>query len=119
MVTRRALVLVGCLALAPSNSAAAAGAPVFKFYWGEGCRHCEAAKLFVRKLKQEHPKLRFESWEVRKDPTGRKHFVNDVKRLKIQKPSVPTFVCGDGYVSGYKKETTEPCVRELLRRCTR
>lgn len=111
------MALVLTVAMLASDGLAAQA--VFKFYWGQGCPHCDAARPFVRALEKEHPKLRFESWEVRRDPVGRKHFVKEVKRLKIKNPSVPTFICGDEYVVGFRKGQSEACVRDLLRRCSK
>jgi len=64
------------------------------FFWGVGCPHCERAKPFVRKLDRERADLRVSWWEVKKDEAGRRKFIEKVRELKIQRPVVPTFVCG-------------------------
>jgi hypothetical protein len=90
----------------------------FLFFWGIGCPHCAEAHVFVERLEQEHSDLRFESWEVRRNPEGRRRFSEEAVRLGIPKPSIPTFVCGTRYVVGFTKGTSEPLLRDLAHSCS-
>jgi thiol-disulfide isomerase/thioredoxin len=54
-----------------SAGGAVAAAPVtLLFFWGVGCPHCEEARPLVEALSREHPALRVEAIEVRRDPEG-------------------------------------------------
>lgn len=97
--------------------AAAGDRATFLFFWAVDCPHCADAEPFVRKLESEHPRLEFERWEVKLDAKGRRRFAQEVKRLKIRDPAVPTFVCGDRYLVGFTKGASEPHVRQLARGC--
>ena len=113
---RRHLLVLALLLLAPASSAADSP-PVFSFFWKHGCPHCVAVRPFLKTLQKENPRLVFEEWEVSRDKAGRRRFIREAKRLGIKKAVVPTFVCGKGYVQGYAKGQTEPCLRALVRRC--
>ncbi len=113
---RRHLLVLLLFLLAPASAAADSRA-VFSFFWKVGCPHCTAARPFLKTLEKENPKLVIEQWEVSRDKAGRRHFVQEAKRLGIKKAVVPTFVCGNGYVQGFAKGQSEPCLRDLVRRC--
>jgi hypothetical protein len=89
----------------------------FSFFWGVGCPHCADAEVFVKRLEKELPRLRVERWEVFKDAQGRRRFAEEVRRLQIQNPSVPTFVCKDRYHVGFARGESDPTVREVARPC--
>jgi thiol-disulfide isomerase/thioredoxin len=113
--------LLGALAFAlAAGSAGAARAdaerPLFLFFHAFDCPHCEKAKPFVAKLEKQHPHLRFESWEVKKDRDGRRRFAKEVKRLSICNPGVPLFVFQDQYVMGWLGAETERSVRRMIAR---
>jgi hypothetical protein len=111
------LFAAGAAAVAGNSNASGDRRAAFLFFWGLGCPHCVEARPFVQKLEKEHPERRFESWEVNKDPQGRRRFADEVKRLGIPKPVVPTFVCGNDYVAGFTKGSSESLLRDLARRC--
>ena len=91
--------------------------PPFSFFYAFDCPHCHKAKPFVAKLEKQHRELRFESWEVKKSPEGRRRFAEEVKRLKIRDPGVPLFVCGNTHVIGLVPGETEKCVRKMIAQC--
>lgn len=118
---RRQFVLAFALfALARGRDARGADAPRvrFSFYYAFDCPHCKKAKPFVVELQKRHPALHFEYWEVKKDKEGRRRFSREVKRLGIQDPGVPLFVCGDEYVLGWEPPKTARAVRRMIRRVT-
>jgi len=84
------------------------------FFWGVGCPHCDKAKPFLSKLATERPALSIEHIEVRKDPDGRKRFVETMQRLGVQAGGIPTFVVGDRYVVGFIEGETEEQVTQLV-----
>jgi len=89
------------------------------FFWGVGCPHCEEAKPFVDALAKEHPRLRVEAIEVRRDPEGRRRFIETMQRLGAGAVGVPTFVAGDAYVVGFAKGDTEAELRAMIDRAAR
>jgi hypothetical protein len=84
------------------------------FFWGVGCPHCEEAKPFVDDLQRGDHDLRIQRWEVRKDPEGRKHFIETMKRLGAKAVGIPTFVVGERYLVGFQKGSTEREVRRMI-----
>ena len=114
------LAFLGALAaarMAPKSARAADEPPVFLYFWAVGCPHCARAKPFVKQLEREHRDVSFEWYEVKKDPAGRRRFAREVKRLGIEKPGVPAFICGGGYVLGWVGKETRLAVRALLKSC--
>ncbi|CAN5807790.1 membrane protein [soil metagenome] len=92
-----------------------ASAPVtLLFFWGVGCPHCEEARPLVEALAREHPGLRVEAIEVRRDPEGRRRFIETMTRLGATAAGVPTFVIGSAYVVGYAKGETDRQLRALV-----
>lgn len=102
---------------APRDVAAARAQLVF--FWGVGCPHCEEAKPFVDALAKEEPRLSVESVEVRRDPEGRRRFLETMKRLGATAVGVPVFVVGDSYVVGYVRGETDRQIREMVARALR
>lgn len=86
------------------------------FFWGVGCPHCEEAKPFLDTLEKEEPRLRVERVEVRRDPEGRRRYLETMKQLGAAAAGVPTFVVGTAYVVGYAKGETDREVSALVRR---
>jgi len=92
-----------------------ASAPVtLLFFWGVGCPHCEDAKPLLDAIAKEQPRLRVEAIEVRKDPEGRRRFIDTMKQLGATAVGVPTFVIGSAYVVGYAKGETDTQVRAMV-----
>ena len=99
-----------------SDAGARVPSAVFElvFFWGVGCPHCEEAKPFVDTLERERPDLRVVRVESRKDPEGRRRFVDTMNGLGASAVGVPTFVVGERYVTGFVKGETEAQVRALV-----
>lgn len=89
------------------------------FFWGVGCPHCEEAKPFLDALAKEEPRLSIEAVEVRRDPEGRRRFLETMTRLGATTIGVPTFVVGDSYVVGYLRGDTDRELREMVARALR
>lgn len=87
------------------------------FFWGVGCPHCEEAKPFVDAIeKKEAGRLRVERIEVRRDPEGRKRFIEKMKDVGATAIGIPTFVIGKDYVVGYSRGVTDREVSALVER---
>ncbi len=103
----------------PADIQAPAAEPTAKrvtleFFWGVGCPHCDEAKPFVDDLEKRDRDLAVQRWEVRKDPKGRKHFIDTMKRLGAKAVGIPTFVVGQRYSVGFQKGATERDVRRMI-----
>jgi hypothetical protein len=112
-----ALAAVTALGLAGCPSSSAESRAPLLFFWGVGCPHCADGEVYVERLEKELPRLRVERWEVWRDPNGRRRFAEEVRRLQIPNPGVPTFICKDRYYVGFTKGQSERPVRELARAC--
>lgn len=84
------------------------------FYWGVGCPHCEDAKPFMAELAERG--VHVDHVEVRQSEKGRQRFLEDVARLGIEAAGVPTFVCGDEYVVGFRRGATEAEIEAMIAR---
>jgi thiol-disulfide isomerase/thioredoxin len=121
-VYRRLIQLIGhalvlsALLVSRTTHADRAESVTLVFFWGLGCPHCEEAKPFLRELESRHSRLVVELVEVRKSATGRKRFIDTMKRLGSSATAIPTFVVEDGYVVGFTKGITEPQVRAMVER---
>lgn len=91
--------------------------PVFFFFWGVGCPHCEDARPFAESLKETHPDFEHRWYEVKKDEQGREVFKEKVKALKIEQPGIPAFICNRRYVIGFTADKTDEAVRRMLDTC--
>jgi cytochrome c biogenesis protein CcdA/thiol-disulfide isomerase/thioredoxin len=98
-------------ALAGSN---AEGSMTLLFFWGVGCPHCEEARPFIERLRQERPELRLEAVEVRQDAVGRQRFIDTMQRLDAPARGIPTFVLGQRWVTGFAPGVTETAVERLI-----
>jgi len=108
----------GAPGTAPGAEPAAAKVSLL-FFWGVGCPHCEEARPLVDALAREQPRLVVEAIEVRKDPEGRRRFVETMKELGTTATGVPTFVVGREYVVGYAKGETDKQLRALVEKALR
>jgi hypothetical protein len=97
----------------PSDVEPEAGASLL-FFWGTGCAHCEEARPFVERLARERPELRVHAIEVRRDPIGRRRFVDTMQRLHVTAVGVPTFVMGERFVTGFRPGVTESELERLV-----
>ena len=84
------------------------------YFWGVGCPVCEEARAFVDALAREHPQLRIERVEVKKDARGRARFLAEARALGIAAPGVPTFTYEGRHVVGFRQGVTENEVRQML-----
>jgi thiol-disulfide isomerase/thioredoxin len=98
-------------ALAGSN---AEGGVTLLFFWGVGCPHCEEARPFIERLRQERPELRIEAVEVRQDAVGRQRFIDTMQRLDAPGHGIPTFVLGQRWVTGFAPGVTETAVERVV-----
>ena len=103
------LVAIGLLAV---PSPAAAEAPVtLTLYWGDGCPKCEAERQFLTVLRERHPELLVEQFEVWKDTGNRQRFADAARRFGVDASAVPMTIVGERAWIGF----TDP-IRDDIRR---
>ena len=84
-----------------------AGTVTLYFFWGNGCPHCEKEKAFLSELKDRHPGLVVESYEVWQNPTNTGFFGQMTARAGISSSGVPvTFVGNKVFVGFSDRERT-------------
>ncbi len=68
------------------------GAPgVLRFFWGEGCPYCEAAKPYLNRLERAYPYIRIERYEVYNSPENRRIFEETREHYGSETAAVPQF----------------------------
>ncbi|MBN2676636.1 MAG: hypothetical protein JXR32_01075 [Anaerolineaceae bacterium] len=85
-------------------------------FWGEGCPHCAASKLFLETLPAKHPGLSLEEYEVYYDPHSNLVFNQLLDMLEIEMLAVPTIVIGPYYMQGYSEAANAP-IEEVIQLC--
>lgn len=77
------------------------------FFWGDGCPHCKAEKVFLEKIKPDYPELAFQYLEVYDNEENQLFFINLGRELTGQPfRGVPVIVAGTEYVVGFGDEST-------------
>jgi len=96
------------------GSPPAAGLEVFV---REGCPHCEDAKRFLDKLRQEQPRLAITLRDIGRDPQARARLVELVARTPGGVSAVPAFHANGELLVGFADEETSGArLREILGR---
>jgi len=112
---RAAYVLLLVIALVAGAGAAgaddraqgSAGTVTLYFFWGNGCPHCEKEKAFLSELKDRHPGLVVESYEVWQNRANTGFFGQMTAHAGISSSGVPvTFVGNKVFVGFSDRERT-------------
>ena len=83
----------------------------------DGCPHCEAAKTFLEKLRQENLKLHILFHDVGHSPEALKRLTTLAARQGVKQLGVPTFYLRGKLIVGYiSDETTGKQLKNLLGR---
>lgn len=81
----------------------------------EGCPHCDAAKVFLKALQSEHPTLRVELIDVRRDAAGLQRLKELSHAAGVETVGVPTFHIAGNLVVGFESaESTGAQLRSLV-----
>ncbi|HYQ48715.1 MAG TPA: hypothetical protein VEP69_06580 [Thermodesulfovibrionales bacterium] len=74
------------------------------FFWGNGCPHCEHEKSFLAGLKQEHPELAIESYEVWQNQANAGFLSRMTKNAGIGSTGVPVTFIGTRIFVGFSEQ---------------
>ncbi|HYQ47550.1 MAG TPA: hypothetical protein VEP69_00665, partial [Thermodesulfovibrionales bacterium] len=88
--------------VAVSEPAGAAGIKMY-FFWGNGCPHCEREKSFLAGLKQQHPELVIESYEVWQNRANAGFLSRMTKNAGIRSTGVPVTFVGSKIFVGFSE----------------
>ena len=88
------------------------------FFWGNGCPHCEREKEFLTELKNQHPELVIESYEVWQNRINAGFFSRMIEHAGIKSAGVPvTFIGNKVFVGFSQRERT--AINSTLDACLR
>ncbi|MFA6551285.1 MAG: hypothetical protein WCV41_02020 [Patescibacteria group bacterium] len=78
------------------------------FFYGEGCPHCAAEEVFLKKIQSERPNINIQRFEVWNNPDNAKLIGSIIKKLNfdLKASSVPLTFIGGQAVSGYYNDET-------------
>lgn len=100
-----------CMMLPTGASAAASDQPAegdgtvsLTLFYGEGCPHCAAEKVFLDELVERHPTLRVTEYEVWHDAASRAVLADYEQRLGFTAAGVPVTVVGEQVWIGYSEQ---------------
>jgi cytochrome c biogenesis protein CcdA/glutaredoxin len=122
---RKALLVLLLLAAAVCSGAAPAfaqggaqeGKPAdLVLFYGRGCPHCAAMRDYLATLKDRHPQLRVQAYEVYFDGANARLFERMADAYKFKIEGVPTAFLGDAVFSGYA-ETMQPAIERQISQC--
>ena len=83
----------------------------------KGCPHCETAKVFLDKLKEEKPELQIIYHDVGQDTQALVRLTRLAAKHEVKHLGVPTFYLRGELIVGYNShKTTGKQIRELLER---
>ncbi len=76
------------------------------FFWGQGCPHCEKAKVFLEKMQAKYPNIVINSYEVFTHPENQKLFQEFGQKYGVDVRGVPMTFIGESVHNGFKSEAT-------------
>ncbi len=92
-------------------------APIYLF-WGDGCPHCAAEKIFLEKLKSENPNIQVTDFEVYKNRANLDLMIKIGEQTGADVQGVPLTIIGDQIIIGYLNEAvTGEQIRLAVNRC--
>ncbi len=112
------IVFLALIALMLSSAFAQNQVDVY-FFWGNGCGHCAAEKVFLQGLIEDYPEINLKSYEVWYNSTNKDFFKQKTSEMGIPSNGVPVTIIGDkhwiGYTSSFNTaiiEQVEKCINE-------
>lgn len=101
----------------PSPSPSPSGTVELVLFWGDGCPHCAAEKVWLDIAEQEYPGLQISQYEVWYDEANRGLLLRKAEELGFEPSGVPVTVIGDrhwiGWSDAVQAEITEVIEAEL------
>jgi len=89
------------------------------FFWGQGCPHCEKAKVFLSKMQEKYPDIVINSYEIYTHPENQKLFQEFGQKYDIEIKGVPMIFIGENVHKGYRSDSStgkkiEACIKDCL-----
>ncbi len=78
--------------------------PVFKFFHGAECPHCQTEKKFLPVLQKMYPQVKIAEYEVWHNEENQALFEKTLSDLGKKVEGVPTNVIGDEVIVGFQKD---------------
>jgi cytochrome c biogenesis protein CcdA/glutaredoxin len=86
------------------------------FFWGNGCGHCAAEKIFLQGLIEDYPEINLKSYEVWHNSTNKDYFLQKTSEMGISSRGVPVTIIGGKHWIGYE-ESKNPLIIEQVEKC--
>ncbi len=116
-LTLLVLAIVLLALTSPTPVAAQEGNPVVVYmFWGDGCPHCAAAKVFFSEIEPKYPELEFRFYEIYNSEDNQDKFVKMADAYGFEAWGVPTIFIGDRYWEGYA-DTLDAELEETIQTC--
>lgn len=80
---------------------------VLYLFWGDGCPHCAAEKVFLEELSGRHPELKVEAFEIYHNEQNRELFKAMATAFGKEPQSVPTTIVADNYWVGFSESIAQ------------
>ena len=87
-------------------------------FWGVGCPHCEAEKLFLAGLRERYPGLIVKEYEVWRNKENAALYQRVLRSAKVSQAGVPVTVVGTSLFLGFR-EQNRVALEEAVARCVR
>ncbi len=84
------------------------------FFYGVGCPHCAAEKVFLDDLQNRYPDVTINAYEVYENKDNLDLLKAKAKELDIEVNGVPFVIIGDQYFIGYSEGYTDQKIEEAL-----
>jgi glutaredoxin len=77
---------------------------IIYLFWGDGCPHCAAAKLFIKGLTERNSNVELRDYEVYNVPENQELFKKMAAAYGFEPQYVPTIFIGGRYWEGYSDQ---------------
>lgn len=95
-------ILLSFLFILPVNAKETDTIKVYLFY-GDGCPHCAAEKVYLKDVKKKFDNVEFEYFEVWKNAENQRFFEEVKEKMEITRSGVPVTIIGETYIVGYSE----------------
>jgi thiol-disulfide isomerase/thioredoxin len=86
------------------------------FFWGKGCPHCEAEKIFLNEMKKKYPNMEIKDFEVWYNKQNAELLLKMAKAYNVKASGVPvTFIDKNAFV-GFSEQSKEE-IMESIKEC--
>ncbi len=100
------------------RGAAQSGEPVhLYFFWGDGCPHCAAEKVFLAELVQRFPRVQVHDFEVWYSQPNQDAMIRMAAKFGFEPTGVPLTVVGDRYWIGFAEDPIGKDIQATVAAC--